>query len=66
MATDMVQPAPDASLGIDVGSVAIALRSKAREDFDMLEQFDFSGMSANPIESIQIHGALPCTALRSQ
>jgi hypothetical protein len=37
MTTDMVQPPADASIGIDVGSVAVAFRSEAREDFDMLE-----------------------------
>jgi len=37
MTTDMVQPPADASSGIGVGSVAVALRSEAREGFDMLE-----------------------------
>src|ERR1700676_869477 len=66
MTTDMVQPPADASIGIDVGPLVVALRSKARVDFDMLEQFAFSGMPANPVESIQIHGALLCSALRGQ
>ena len=66
MAADMVQPAPDASGGIAFDSVAVALRSEAREDLDMLEQIGFPGISANPIESIPIHDAPPCTALRGQ
>jgi hypothetical protein len=37
MASDMMQPPADASIGIDIGSVAVTLRSEAREDFDMLE-----------------------------
>jgi len=66
MTTDMVQPAPLASSGIAFDSAALALRLDASEDLDMLEQIGFPGIPANPIESIQIHGALPCTALRSQ
>jgi hypothetical protein len=66
MATDMVQPAPHASSGIVFDSVAVALRLEAREDLDMLEQIGFPGIPSNPIESIQIHGPLPCTALRGQ
>jgi hypothetical protein len=66
MATDMVQPAPDASSGIAFDSAAVALRLEAREDFDMFEQIGFPGIPANPIEPIQIHGALPCTALGGQ
>jgi hypothetical protein len=31
------QPPADASVGLDAGSVDVALRSEAREDFDMLE-----------------------------
>jgi len=37
MTADMVQPPADASIVFDVGSAAVALRSEAREDFDMLE-----------------------------
>jgi hypothetical protein len=66
MATDMVQPAPRASSGIAFDSIAVALRLETGEDLDMLEQVGFPGIPANPIESIQIHGALPCTALRGQ
>ena len=66
MTADMVQPPADASIGIDVGSAAAALRSEARKDFDMIEQLRFSGMSANPVKPIQIHGALLCAALRGQ
>ena len=66
MAADMVQPAPDASSGIAFDSVAVELRSETREDLDMLEQIGFPGISANLIESIPIHDALPCTVLRRQ
>jgi hypothetical protein len=66
MTADMVQPAPDASSGIAFDSFAVALRSKAREDLDMLEQIGFPGISASPIESIPIHDALLRTALRGQ
>ena len=52
MTTDVVQPPAEASIGIDIRSVAVALRGEAREDFDMLEQFAFSGMPADPVESI--------------
>jgi hypothetical protein len=62
----MVQPTPDASSGIALDSVAVALRLEASEDLDMLEQIGFPGITANPIESIQIHGALPCTTFRGQ
>ena len=66
MAADMVQPAPDTSSGIAFDSVAVALRLEARRDLDMLEQLGFPAIPASAIESIQIHDALPCTALRGQ
>src|SRR5258708_30076523 len=66
MTTDMVQPPADAGIGIGVGSVTLVWSLEAREGFDMLEKIGFSGMSTNPVESIQIHDALLCTALRSQ
>jgi len=38
---------------------------EASEDFGVLEQFGFSGMSANSVDSIKIHGALlRCRAAR--
>jgi hypothetical protein len=66
MTTDVVQPAAEARIGLDVGSVAVTLRSEGRENFHMLEQLAFAGMSANPVESIPIHGALLRPALRGQ
>ena len=66
MTAYMMQPAPDASGDIAFDSFAVALRSNAREDLDMLEQIGFPGISANPIESIPIHDAPPRTALRGQ
>ena len=35
--TNMVQPSPEASLGIAIGSIVVALRLNARADFDVLE-----------------------------
>ena len=66
MTTDVVQPATEARIGLDVSSVAVALRSEGREHFHMLEQLAFSGMPANPVESNPIHGALLRPALRGQ
>lgn len=66
MVADVVQPPAEASIGIDIRSVALALRGEAGEHFDMLEQFAFSGMPADPVESIQFHDALLCAAPRGQ